>query len=290
MSSQHWIYWHGIHRKKNIISNLQLVTHLGQGSGHSIHSLIWNEMQQRNDSFLDGLDHQFCWLIITACKFLEYPTICNIRIPWSPELGYRWRVGYSSWFRAAAHACNHSVQIACDVIRSGGFVGGPYIPLNQQQSPVELVFCNPDLIWRSDFNLPRLGQGAFRVAFQAVFRVGISFLILVFGVNHINISRLWPEASTLTCSLANQQRQHTDLRNRFWRLRSNNSTGISRYSLICTPYRTLHYLYSFSFRDNRYMVGGSLIKILFVRIFANSSPNSFRQSRIGYEPYFMIPN
>jgi len=38
------------------------------------------------------------------------------------------------------------------------------------QNPVELVFCNPDLIWKSDFNLPRLGQGSFKVAFQAVFR------------------------------------------------------------------------------------------------------------------------
>jgi len=64
-----------------------------------------------------------------------------------------------------------SVQIACDVIQSGGFVGGPHVPINQQQNPLELVFCNPDLIWRSDFNLPRLGQGAFKVAFQAVFRV-----------------------------------------------------------------------------------------------------------------------
>jgi len=62
------------------------------------------------------------------------------------------------------------IQIACDVIQSGGLVGGPHIPINQQQNPVELVFCNPDLIWRSDFNLPRLGQGAFKVAFQAVFQ------------------------------------------------------------------------------------------------------------------------
>ncbi|KAI9442660.1 HAD-like domain-containing protein [Lactarius indigo] len=34
--------------------------------------------------------------------------------------------------------------------------------------PVELVFCNPDLQWRSEFPRPRLGQGAFREAFQAV--------------------------------------------------------------------------------------------------------------------------
>jgi len=38
------------------------------------------------------------------------------------------------------------------------------------RKPVELVFCNPDLIWQSDFETPRLGQGAFKVAFQAVFQ------------------------------------------------------------------------------------------------------------------------
>ena len=37
--------------------------------------------------------------------------------------------------------------------------------------PVELIFCNPDLLWRSEFPRPRLGQGAFREAFQAVFKV-----------------------------------------------------------------------------------------------------------------------
>jgi ribonucleotide monophosphatase NagD (HAD superfamily) len=38
-------------------------------------------------------------------------------------------------------------------------------------TPVELIFCNPDLLWRSEFPRPRLGQGAFREAFQAVFKV-----------------------------------------------------------------------------------------------------------------------
>lgn len=37
--------------------------------------------------------------------------------------------------------------------------------------PVELVFCNPDLLWKSDFPQPRIGQGAFREAFQAVYKV-----------------------------------------------------------------------------------------------------------------------
>ncbi|KAF9047367.1 HAD-like domain-containing protein [Panaeolus papilionaceus] len=62
------------------------------------------------------------------------------------------------------------VQVACDVIQSGGIVGGPPIALSSQTNPVKLVFCNPDLIWRSDFDRPRIGQGAFKVAFQAVFK------------------------------------------------------------------------------------------------------------------------
>ncbi|KAJ7078847.1 HAD-like domain-containing protein [Mycena belliarum] len=60
------------------------------------------------------------------------------------------------------------IQVICDVIQSGGIIGGPYV--ENQMKPVELVFCNPDLIWRSDFDRPRLGQGAFKMAFQGVFK------------------------------------------------------------------------------------------------------------------------
>lgn len=67
------------------------------------------------------------------------------------------------------------VQVACDVIQSEGIIGGPYVPLDKQKKPVDLIFCNPDLIWRADFDRPRIGQGGFKVAFQAVFKVN-SFL------------------------------------------------------------------------------------------------------------------
>ncbi|OCH89028.1 HAD-superfamily hydrolase [Obba rivulosa] len=68
------------------------------------------------------------------------------------------------------------IQIVCDVIQGGGIIGRR--PSNQdkqsqdaaEQKSVELVFCNPDLLWRSDFERPRIGQGAFREAFQAVFK------------------------------------------------------------------------------------------------------------------------
>lgn len=58
----------------------------------------------------------------------------------------------------------------CDVIQSGGVVGGPYLG-DRTRTAVDLVFCNPDLIWKSDFDRPRLGQGAFKEAFQGVFKV-----------------------------------------------------------------------------------------------------------------------
>ncbi|THH00341.1 hypothetical protein EW026_g2177 [Hermanssonia centrifuga] len=58
-------------------------------------------------------------------------------------------------------------RIICDVIQSGGFIGGPYRPA---QKHVELIFCNPDLLWRSDFDRPRIGQGGFRLAFEAVYK------------------------------------------------------------------------------------------------------------------------
>ncbi|KZV71152.1 HAD-superfamily hydrolase [Peniophora sp. CONT] len=63
------------------------------------------------------------------------------------------------------------IQILLDVILSGGVVGQPWTySSNPHNSPVDLVFCNPDLIWKSDFPVPRLGQGGFREAFQAVFK------------------------------------------------------------------------------------------------------------------------
>ncbi|KAF8633630.1 hypothetical protein AX15_001319 [Amanita polypyramis BW_CC] len=61
------------------------------------------------------------------------------------------------------------VQIVCDILLSGGVVGGPRVSSNSPlHNSVELVFCNPDLLWRSDFEQPRLGQGAFKEALLSV--------------------------------------------------------------------------------------------------------------------------
>ncbi len=74
------------------------------------------------------------------------------------------------------------VQVVCDVILSGGIIGGPHIGKKDFKTPVELVFCNPDLVWKSDFPHPRFGQGAFKTAFQAVFKVPVSFCKL-YGID-----------------------------------------------------------------------------------------------------------
>lgn len=87
----------------------------------------------------------------------------------------------------------------CDLIESGGVVGGPHLP-DHTHKAVDLVFCNPDLIWKSDFDRPRLGQGAFREAFQAVFKVtGLNLLCIdddqtfltVFNRSAIPVYPIW---------------------------------------------------------------------------------------------------
>lgn len=73
------------------------------------------------------------------------------------------------------------IQISTDIILSNGVIGAPYTyrqepreqeePLSEKTEPVKIVFCNPDLQWRNEFARARLGQGAFKTAFQAVFKV-----------------------------------------------------------------------------------------------------------------------
>ncbi|KIJ50514.1 hypothetical protein M422DRAFT_59084 [Sphaerobolus stellatus SS14] len=65
------------------------------------------------------------------------------------------------------------IQIMIDIVRSRTRCAGtPYGPLSERESkkPVEVVFCNPDMLWRGALEQPRLGQGAFIEAFQAVYK------------------------------------------------------------------------------------------------------------------------
>ncbi|KAG8829156.1 hypothetical protein FRC18_009508 [Serendipita sp. 400] len=69
------------------------------------------------------------------------------------------------------------VQILLDIVRYGSqtlpaFVGrrgdrGQHHS-TEGDKRVELVFCNPDLVWRGAYPEPRLGQGGFRYAFQSI--------------------------------------------------------------------------------------------------------------------------
>lgn len=106
----------------------------------------------------------------------------------------------------------------CDIIQSGGIIGGPYVPLEQQLGkPIELVFCNPDLIWRSDFPRPRLGQGAFKEAFQAVYKVQRCLLMTLTQV--MLIVCLWPGLDWCALSVHTVRETHgTDVQVRGRRL------------------------------------------------------------------------
>ncbi|KAH9935561.1 HAD-like domain-containing protein [Fomitopsis serialis] len=86
------------------------------------------------------------------------------------------------------------IQILCDVFQSGGIIGGPHggpggtvgrdstTQASQHRRP-ELIFCNPDLLWKANFERPRLGQGGFRIAFQAVYKAvsGAEYPYVQFG-------------------------------------------------------------------------------------------------------------
>ena len=91
------------------------------------------------------------------------------------------------------------VQITTDVnvLLNNGYVIPPsaFHPSSSQPNPnnvpgpnsetesVKLVFCNPDLLWRANYSTPRFGQGAFRVALEAVYkaRTGRSYPYTQFG-------------------------------------------------------------------------------------------------------------
>lgn len=50
------------------------------------------------------------------------------------------------------------IQLVCDLLT------------DPMERPPRLVFCNPDLLWRSDHPRPRFGQGAFKQALSSVYK------------------------------------------------------------------------------------------------------------------------
>jgi HAD superfamily hydrolase (TIGR01456 family) len=71
---------------------------------------------------------------------------------------------------ADPHGCDWytDLQLLLDVITSHG------VPMRHgptpQSEPVELVFSNPDILWAARYPRPRLGQGAFSAALDALHR------------------------------------------------------------------------------------------------------------------------
>ncbi|KAF8342349.1 HAD-like domain-containing protein [Cantharellus anzutake] len=63
------------------------------------------------------------------------------------------------------------IQILTDVLLSHPHPLGSCPPRYKWgQKGAKLFFCNPDLLWKGGFDMPRYGQGAFRAAFQATFK------------------------------------------------------------------------------------------------------------------------
>ncbi|KAF8757002.1 Pyridoxal-phosphate dependent enzyme [Rhizoctonia solani] len=63
-------------------------------------------------------------------------------------------------------------QVVCDVLQGRYVEPSLWEKMKKANpSPVDLIFCNPDLIWRAAFPQPRLGQGGFITAFQAVYQI-----------------------------------------------------------------------------------------------------------------------
>ncbi|KAG8949078.1 hypothetical protein FRC00_008277, partial [Tulasnella sp. 408] len=67
------------------------------------------------------------------------------------------------------------VQVSVDILRSrNGICREPYKPDaelgSDPENNVELIFCNPDLLWKSDYPNVRFGQGAFKEALQTVLK------------------------------------------------------------------------------------------------------------------------
>ncbi|TPX07617.1 uncharacterized protein E0L32_010716 [Thyridium curvatum] len=79
-------------------------------------------------------------------------------------------------FRAVFLFCDSrnwglDTQVMVDVLRSrGGVIGNPYRAKGDLPN-VELVFCNPDLLWRNDFTNHRFSMGLFKESFQAVYKL-----------------------------------------------------------------------------------------------------------------------
>ena len=104
-----------------------------------------------------------------------------------------------------------------DVLRSRTrSPGAPYrsVKYDSQGQSVKLVFCNPDLLWRSALEQPRVGQGAFIQAFQAVYKVQSigNYSLTVMIADNMPPFSLLQEDTIRTRSMENHLKRRINLR------------------------------------------------------------------------------
>lgn len=65
------------------------------------------------------------------------------------------------------------IQFAVDLMRADCGVFGTVLTNEEirKRSPIPIYFSHADLLWGNNFSVARLGQGAFRVALEAIFKV-----------------------------------------------------------------------------------------------------------------------
>lgn len=82
----------------------------------------------------------------------------------------------------------------------------------------ELIFCNPDLLWKSDYPNVRFGQGAFKEALQTVLKVLHCDLCTprVRILIPLLLPRRPPEGNTLTRSTESPTRPPTNSQRTFY--------------------------------------------------------------------------
>lgn len=65
------------------------------------------------------------------------------------------------------------IQVVCDLLNSEGGKIGTKRSLksidNKKEPSIPIIFSNNDFVWANDYPLPRFGQGAFRIAIEALY-------------------------------------------------------------------------------------------------------------------------
>lgn len=69
------------------------------------------------------------------------------------------------------------IQFAVDLMRADHGVFGTVLTNDEirRRSPMPIYFSHADLLWGNNFSVARLGQGAFRIALEAVFKVRLTY-------------------------------------------------------------------------------------------------------------------